>query len=213
MLTKRLLYYPDWLYNSLPYIYFGVGFLTMMLLRDLLGLVCGLVLMSAGAAVWTLRYRYRQAFYQSEGHISVPELSESGVPARALFQISWRNSFECGHPVIDGQHRRLFGLSNEVINAVLGKQVKGNVDSLMDELVGHITDHFCTQEAVLAKFKSPQLPSHKQQHQNLLRRAKELRERLQTGDPVAGELVSYIAYELITEHILKQDLQVSARNK
>ena len=30
-----------------------------------------------------------------------------GDSTQSLIQLSWRKSFECGHPVIDSQHRKL----------------------------------------------------------------------------------------------------------
>lgn len=51
---------PDWLYEILPYVYLVAGLTTILTLRNLMGTVSGLLLISAGAAVWLLRRSYRR---------------------------------------------------------------------------------------------------------------------------------------------------------
>ena len=131
-----------------------------------------------------------------------------GDPADvALFEISWRPSFETGHPLIDSQHRRLFGLANEVINAVLTDRSKGTIEVMLDELVDHITDHFCAEEVVLAQSRYPLSQEHHEQHSSLLELTRGLRKKFNDGEIHARELVAFIAYDIITGHVMKEDIR------
>lgn len=193
---------PDPLYNILPYLYLGIGVVTLLALSDWIALVSGLTLISAGGTIWMMRYRYRRAYLRSDGRIEVP--AEVGGN---LIHIAWKSSFESGHAVIDAQHRRLFGLGNELIGAVSSNKPTGDVAWLLDELVEHIADHFITEEAVLARAKRPISKERQETHRSLLAKAASLRDRYHNGQAVSSELVGFIVYDVITDHITKQDLK------
>jgi hemerythrin-like metal-binding protein len=181
----------------------------MVVLRDGIAVFSGLTLISAAGLVWILRYRYRSAFNHSGGRIDLPESADGNALGGVLVQIFWQPSFECGHSVIDAQHRRLFGLGNELIKAVSTNKLLGDVEWLLDELVDHITDHFCTEEAVLAKTKHPMSREHQKIHRSLLSRATDLRDRYHSGRMLTIDLVGFIVYDVITGHITKEDLKFS----
>ena len=197
---------PDFIYNALPHIYACAGLLVMVALRDWMAVFSGVTLISAAGLVWILRYRYRSAFNRSGGRIDLPETADGNALGPVLAQILWKPSFECGHPVIDAQHRRLFGLGNELIKAVSTNKVPGDIEWLLDELVDHITDHFCTEEAVLAKTKHPISREHQGIHRALLSKAAELRDRYHRGRMLASDLVGFVVYDVITDHITREDL-------
>ncbi len=203
---------PSRIYNALPYFYLCSGLVSVFALGDVMAILSGLILMSAGGVVWTLRHRYRRAFVQSAGLIHVP-LSVKGGRVRSLFEISWRKSFESGHPVIDGQHRRLFGLANEVINTVLAKQSQLTVEALLNELIEHITEHFCVEESILAKNKHPQFLEHQAHHALLLSRIKQLCDDYLAEKVDAGDIVGFLAHDVIADHILKEDINWSALDR
>lgn len=198
---------PDFIYNALPHVYACAGLLTMVVLRNWYAVFSGVTLLSAAGLVWVLRYRYRSAFNDSGGYIDIPVSPDGNALGGVLAQIFWQPSFECGHPVIDAQHRRLFGLGNELIKAVSTNKLPGDIEWLLDELVDHITDHFCTEEAVLAKTKHPISKEHQGIHRALLSKAADLRDRHRSGRMLSADLVGFIVYDVITDHITKEDLK------
>lgn len=198
---------PDFVYNALPHVYVGAGLLAMVVLRNWMAVFSGVTLISAAGLVWILRYRYRRAFNHSGGRIDVPESAHRNALGEVMVQISWQRSFECGHPVIDAQHRRLFGLGNELLKAVSTNKLPGDIEWLLDELVAHITDHFFTEEAVLAGTKHPLSEKHKGIHRSLLSDAADLRDRYCGDRMLTGELVRFVVYDVITDHITGEDLK------
>jgi hemerythrin-like metal-binding protein len=205
---KRLLrVYPRWLYNSLFYIYLGVGLLTIALLPSLLGRVSGALLIVAGATVWFLRYQYRHEFAQYEKQIDAVSVLDAGdVPAGGLVQFSWSPSYESGHPVIDGQHRRLFGLANEAIVALIDKQPKAVEELLLSKLAAHMAQHFYTEETALAVAGDPNLAEHRQQHRAVLAAAAALFERYHTGHADNKDIIGFLTDSVIRNHIMREDL-------
>jgi hemerythrin-like metal-binding protein len=141
--------------------------------------------------------------------MDVPEAANEAARGRVLTEVVWKPSFECGHSVIDAQHRRLFGLGNEVIKALSANKLRGDIEWLLDELVDHITDHFHTEEAVLAKTKHPITEEHQGIHRTLMSKAADLRDRSRRGEVTISEIVGYIVYDVITDHVTTEDLRFS----
>lgn len=203
---------PRVIYSVLPFVYMGVGVLTIVMLQGAIALASGLLLISAGVLVLLLRQRSRHALAQSVKRAAEPfALEDSGELGAPLFQVSWRKAFECGHPVIDAQHRHLFVLCNELINAVLSQQSDVDVEWLIEELIDHISDHFCTEEALLAKTRHPLSSEHQDVHRVLLIKAKDLHRRFRDRQVLAAELIGFIACDIITNHITKDDLKFAPR--
>ena len=201
--------FPEVIYGALPLVYLCAGLLTMAVLRNGIAALSGLTWISAAGIVWTLRYQYRSAFKDSGGRMDVPEAANEAARGRVLTEVVWKPSFECGHSVIDAQHRRLFGLGNELIKAVSTNKLRGDIEWLLDELVDHITDHFSTEEAVLAKTKHPITEEHQGIHRTLLSKAADLRDRSHRGEMTTRDLVGFIVYDVITDHITTEDLKFS----
>jgi hemerythrin-like metal-binding protein len=201
---------PDSVYAVLPHVYVCAGLLTVVLLRNWIAVLSGLAWLSAAGLVWVRRYRYRSPFNRSGGHIDLPTATGGDARGESLIQIFWQRSFECGHSVLDAQHRRLFGLGNELIKAVSANKLLGDIEWLLDELVDHITDHFCTEDAVLSKTKHPISKEHQGVHRTLLSKAADLRDRHRNGQLLASDLVGFIVYDVITDHITREAVQFSS---
>lgn len=203
---QRSWYLPDGIYNALPYLYMAVGILTIAWLGNGMAIFSGLTLIAAGGTVWLLRYQYRRDARQGApasgdgGRSALLDATDGG-----LVRISWRSAYECGHPVIDEQHRQLFDLSNELINAVLEWKPKSHVEAMFNQLVDHITDHFCTEESILARSRNALTAEHQQIHRALLAKAVSLRDRYRQDDIEVGELVGFLVYDVVTQHIIRDD--------
>jgi hemerythrin-like metal-binding protein len=201
--------FPEFIYGALPLVYLCAGLLTMAALRNWMAAFSGLAWISAAGIVWVLRYRYRSAFNHSGGRMDLPKAAIEAAGGKVLTEVVWKPAFECGHPVIDAQHRRLFGLGNELIKAVMANKPREYIEGLLDELVDHISDHFCTEEAVLAKTKHPITEEHRGIHRALLSKAAALRDQSRRSAIRTGDLVGFIVYDVITDHITTEDLKFS----
>src|ERR1017187_1030646 len=169
--------YPAWLYNAIPFIYAFSGVLVSLFVGGLVGLLVGLALIGAACWVWLNRYRYRQAFSQAEVHtFDTTLIGAEDLPQGGLVQVSWSKALECGHPLIDGQHRRLFGLASESINILLTKESPFHEEALLDQLIALMEEHFMTEEDLLEDADDPGFSLHKAEHLAMLTKAKSLRD-------------------------------------
>lgn len=200
--------YSDKVYKALPFIYLCAGLLTIVLMRNVIAVFSGLVLIAAAGLVWLLRYQYRRAFNESKGRIELPVLPIKTSPLDGLTQISWRKEFECGHPVIDAQHRHLFGISNELIHAVMTDMPKQALEALLDELIKHFNEHIESEEAILAKLNHPISDEHHEHHSSLSAKASTLREQFHNAEAGPVELIAFLAYDIISNHVLTEELDL-----
>jgi hemerythrin-like metal-binding protein len=200
---------PDPVYKVLPYLYALMGIAAMFGLDHVGGRISGLALLSAGGLAWSMRRRYRKLIQQvaSGEDIDLSSLNIDQKNSGPLVQVQWQKSFECGQVDIDRQHRHLFGLANELVNTVTSNKPSGDVELLLDELIEHITEHFRTEEAVLARTKHPLSLDHQEIHRQLSAKADGLRAKLLDGSLVTSELVGFVVYDVITDHMTKADLK------
>lgn len=198
---------PDWLYEILPHLYAIAGVVTILALRDTGGYFSGGLLIAAGASVWQMRRNYRREILAPQK--SAPQKQELLVEDEktGLVRIVWRDSFKVGHSVIDMQHRKLFVLGNEIINAILAKCPQGDIELMMHELVEDIETHFQSEEEIMEQHEAPLSEYHKSIHRGLLGKIKSYEERFHSGDLSVGELVGFIAYDVVSQHIITEDLK------
>jgi hemerythrin-like metal-binding protein len=201
--------YPAWLYKAIPFIYVFSGVLVNLLIGGLFGLLVGLALIGAACWVWLNRYRYRQPFEQAEEHtFDTTLIGAEDLPQGGLVQVSWSKALECGHPLIDGQHRRLFGLANESINILLTKESPFHEEALLDQLIALMDEHFVTEEDLLKDANDPGFNLHKAEHLAMLTKAKSLRDRFYKREANTKELITFLSVDVISNDIFGEDLSM-----
>lgn len=202
----------DKLYQALPLVYIGTGVLAMLVLRNMMAVASGILLIAVGVLEVARRRRDNRALEAAETRsASRMHADREGPQTQALMQIAWRKSFECGHPTIDAEHRQLFEIGDTVINAVLKSKPRNHIEFLLDELTEHIQAHFKSEEAVLARTRYPLTQEHRAHHAALLEKAQGLRDSYRQGLMDVSELVGFIAYDVITEHIIHEDLKFALK--
>jgi diguanylate cyclase len=121
-------------------------------------------------------------------------------------RLSWEEAYESGHEVLDGQHRRMFELTNELIDATLGRgSNKARTEQVLDDLLAHIRMHFSYEELLLDHLHYEHLAVHRGAHALLLQRAVDLREKASQGTADPGALVAFLAKDVVSRHILAVD--------
>lgn len=192
------MYKPKWLYESLPYIYIAAGVLTILLLWNFIAMFSGGMLIAAGATVWSIRQKYRKEppARQAAG----PKKNENG-----LVRIVWRPGFNSGHKTIDDQHQALFADANKLVDAITKRQPSAIINESMRELARNIQSHFKTEEAILEKLAPGIAAPHKALHTQLLAEMTALAERVVQKTATPSELIGFITFDVITNHIVRED--------
>jgi hemerythrin-like metal-binding protein len=68
-----------------------------------------------------------------------------------------------------------------------------------------VAQHFADEEALLAQHGDKHLASHKQDHARLLERAQELKSSAQAGTATLGDIVNFLAGDVVARHIFVVD--------
>lgn len=205
---------PNWFYEALPYLYVAAGVLTILSLRNTLALGSGLILIATGIGTWLLRLRHRQALAARAALAAHPPVAlptQHSPPSPTL--LVWKNEYETGHPAIDAQHRRLFGLANELMKSVARGKSKADLHFLLDELSEQIVDHCCSEDALLAKTHHRLSAAHQTSHREVLARLHELSARHERDEMDASEMAHIVAHDLIAHHLINEDSQFANRRK
>lgn len=205
-------YKPEWLYEALPFIYIGSGLFCIGVVRNSGGLISGLLLISAGIIVWKLRRDHRRR--RSEGALQIRDRREAqkdtSPPQKdtsdLLARVEWRPDFEVGHEVIDRQHRRLFALTNEVIDGLRLKKPDGDIALMLDDLIREVKHHCHAEEDIQASQNALLAKAHNERHRELLTHIAKMHEGYHRGTVATREIVSFLANDVVSQHLIMEDL-------
>ncbi|MFZ4481221.1 MAG: diguanylate cyclase [Rhodoferax sp.] len=125
--------------------------------------------------------------------------------AANFVNLSWHSAYECGHAVIDEQHRGLFGDANNLLGAILSGRPKDEVSALVDRLIGDVVRHFQDEEAIFTAAGYPGATQHEAIHRKLVDCAANLANRFHAGTLAIGELFEFLAHDVVARHMLGAD--------
>ena len=124
----------------------------------------------------------------------------------AALHLAWQEAYECGEPVIDGEHRELFVLGNRLIEAALRDPPEpAAVAAALQILLTHVLNHFRDEEAVLERLHYAHLEEHRRAHAGLLRRALAMQADLAAGRAPLGAVIEFLVQDVVARHMLVVD--------
>ena len=94
---------------------------------------------------------------------------------------AWKDSYGIGVPEIDVQHRRLFALADELHEALNKGRGKDVLQEVLRRLVEYTQAHFATEERLMQRCGYPDIPAHKAQHEEFVRKVSLLEREFQAG--------------------------------
>ena len=115
--------------------------------------------------------------------------------------LEWKDSYCSGNTLIDSQHRNLFYLSNALLNALQSSRPNDEVFRIIEQLLTDVARHFQDEEAILQALDFPGLKAHAEKHAMLYKRGSEMARTLHSKTPVLGEIFTFLAYEVIVQHL------------
>ena len=119
----------------------------------------------------------------------------------------WSDTMSVGVPAVDGDHKVLISLINQLNAAVGASDEPAVLGSVLNTLVDYTTFHFMREEKIMEAAGYPRLLLHKEQHEDLTARVIDIQCRHEEGgDVLRGSAVLEFLKDWLTTHILKQDM-------
>jgi hemerythrin len=110
-----------------------------------------------------------------------------------------------GVPEIDAQHAALIGLVNRLHQAMIQREDRATLDTIIAELVEHTQRHFAYEEQLMSQTQYPEYVEHKADHDELMQHITDLAEQFRSGDLLLSFAVMVDLKSWATIHIEKSD--------
>ena len=124
--------------------------------------------------------------------------------------ITWSKSFETGHPIVDGQHKNLFALVQNLHTAIQEEHTKHILIETMEKLATYVNIHFRTEEDLMISNSYPHFEEHKQEHDKLKEQAFKLIKLFSLGKVDLTATISQFLSVWLQHHIKVIDLKMIA---
>lgn len=126
----------------------------------------------------------------------------------ALFQ--WDSSLSVGINEIDTQHQKLFGLINELNDAMRAGKSKEVLVKTISGLLAYTNTHFGVEERYFEKFKYPEAANHKAEHAKFVAKIVEYKTGYEKGQLGLSIQIMNFLTDWLKNHIKVTDKKYSA---
>lgn len=120
----------------------------------------------------------------------------------------WKDVLDIGFPRLDEQHKELFAISSELMDAIAEGKGEEELKATFDRLKAYTELHFREEEAYMKEIGFPDLEEHAAEHSLLLVRVNTLWRLIQSGEPISPKGVSLFISEWIAGHIMEKDARI-----
>lgn len=122
--------------------------------------------------------------------------------------ISWSKTYETGNPIVDGQHKKLFTLINNINVGISEKRPKEVLLEIIDGLSAYVETHFKTEEDLMITTVYPEYPTHKQAHNDLREQAEKLIQLFRLDKVDLTATISKFLSDWLKHHINEIDMKM-----
>lgn len=112
--------------------------------------------------------------------------------------LKWSNKLSVGHPVIDAQHKKLI----EMITALDSEDA--NKSDAITRMIDYVSEHFTTEERLMAEAGYPDLEAHRRVHVTFVRQAVQYAHQERLYSLTIKEMRDYLQ-DWLFDHIMGVD--------
>ena len=124
--------------------------------------------------------------------------------------VEWCEQFETGHPLVDHQHQSLFGLMNELDQALTDGASEEALWVRLLRLHELTREHFRCEERLMQELGFPDLPAHRAEHTKILLNGERLMEQYRHGQLHLAEVLPGRLHGWAIRHIQDDDLKMAS---
>jgi hemerythrin-like metal-binding protein len=119
--------------------------------------------------------------------------------------LKWSDKYSVNVTEIDEQHKKLISLVNEMYDAMHAGKGKDILGAVIAEFVNYTVYHFNTEERLLQQYDYPRYNEHKEMHDNLSKKARDLKETFDKGNKPTAIDVMLLLTNWLNAHVLEED--------
>ena len=119
--------------------------------------------------------------------------------------IDWSEGLSVGYEEVDGDHKKLVGMVNNIHDALNQGSDQDALADLLEELLSYTTWHFRHEERLMQDCAYSGLFDHKKKHEDLTKQATELYEKFLGGDDSVPAMLMPFLKDWLTNHITETD--------
>ena len=113
----------------------------------------------------------------------------------AIFE--WDDSIALGIPVIDQQHKALFGLVNKLNEALHSGDGAEATGEVIGKLITYVTEHFNDEERLMLSCNFPYLAEHRTEHDTFVSRLRQIQADFTAGHEMGGSVLDFMVDWLV----------------
>ncbi len=122
--------------------------------------------------------------------------------------VKWDKSYSVKVKEVDAQHKRLFAMLNELIDAKSAEDLD-KTRSIVNSLAQYTVQHFSYEEDLLEQYHYPEIAQHKQIHKALIRKVGSIIENLESDSDISIDDVIDFLEKWLVNHIQGTDMKYS----
>jgi hemerythrin len=122
---------------------------------------------------------------------------------------TWDTSYSANVKSCDAEHQKLFGLINDLHEAMKSGKNRTVLADIVRELEKYTQTHFLAEEALLQRAQYSKLNEHRVQHGEFVARVQQFRDDVEMG--VGGDSVAVLTFlrDWLAKHIKQADKMYS----
>jgi hemerythrin-like metal-binding protein len=126
---------------------------------------------------------------------------------------NWSDNLSTGNQMIDGDHRHLIDLLNELQAAMVSGKGNAVLGGILDELIAYTVSHFSREELLMKHIHYAEYEMHKAEHEKLIAEVKNFRQRFESGSiTVSGAVYTFLS-DWLNTHIKTIDKKLGEAAK
>lgn len=119
---------------------------------------------------------------------------------------TWNDTFKTGYKPVDTQHENLFGMVNQLHDAIIAGKGTESLAPTLEKLAAYTIDHFAEEEKLMKSINYPDFAAHKAKHVDLSNQVKDLMAKFKEGKLVLSMTISTFLANWLKHHIKEEDV-------
>ncbi len=123
-------------------------------------------------------------------------------------RITWQDSYSVHNDILDGHHKKLFQLFDEIYDILEGGDAETPTYSplkVISELNVYALFHFKEEEKLMEEIQFSELDAHRKQHEYFIEKIHEFKKQYKANDTLINYDLYYFLSHWLIQHIIQVD--------